>query len=74
MNLGALLGLFVTCMGDRYERRPLLISTTLLFALFSGLTATASNVYLFGLSSSWPHLPGYRAGGRDNPGDRGVPG
>ncbi|MGH2703514.1 MAG: MFS transporter [Actinomycetota bacterium] len=47
VGLGAFGALFVTAIGDRIGRRPLLIGTTLLYALFTGLTATAHGVVSF---------------------------
>lgn len=47
VNLGALFALFVIAIGDRVGRRPLLIATTLLYAAFTGLTATAHSVVAF---------------------------
>ncbi|GAC1361858.1 MAG: MFS transporter [Actinomycetota bacterium] len=47
VNLGALLALFVIAAGDRFGRRPLLIATTLIYALFTGLTAFAHSLVLF---------------------------
>ena len=47
VNLGALVALFVIAVGDRAGRRPLLIATTLGYALFTGLTATAHSVITF---------------------------
>src|SRR3989441_8086073 len=47
VNLGALFALFVIAIGDRVGRRPLLIATTLLYALFTGLTAAAHSVAAF---------------------------
>ena len=47
VNLGALAALVVIAAGDRVGRRPLLIVTTLLYALFTGLTATAHSVAMF---------------------------
>jgi putative MFS transporter len=47
VNLGALFALFVIAIGDRVGRRPLLIATTLLYALFTGLTAAAHSVAMF---------------------------
>src|SRR5260370_10946839 len=47
VNLGALFALFVIAIGDRAGRRPLLIATTLLYALFTGLTAAAHSVATF---------------------------
>jgi MFS family permease len=47
VNLGSLFALFVIAIGDRVGRRPLLIATTLLYALFTGLTAAAHNVATF---------------------------
>jgi putative MFS transporter len=44
---GAFGGLFVTSLGDRIGRRPLLIGTTLGYALFTGLTATAQTTTQF---------------------------
>jgi putative MFS transporter len=44
---GAFVSLFVTALGDRIGRRPLLIGTTLGYALFTGLTATASSAWVF---------------------------
>jgi MFS transporter, putative metabolite:H+ symporter len=44
---GAFLSLFVTALGDRIGRRPLLIGTTLGYALFTGLTATATSAWIF---------------------------
>lgn len=48
VNLGALLSFSVIALGDRFGRRPLLISTTLLYALFTGLTAGAQSILAFG--------------------------
>lgn len=47
IGLGAFGALFVTAIGDRIGRRPLLIATTLLYATFTGLTATAQNLVAF---------------------------
>lgn len=47
VNLGALFALFVIAIGDRVGRRPLLIATTLLYALFTGATAAAHSVAMF---------------------------
>lgn len=44
---GAFGALFITALGDRIGRRPLLIATTLAYALFTGLTATATTAWLF---------------------------
>ncbi|MGH2687294.1 MAG: MFS transporter [Actinomycetota bacterium] len=44
---GAFGGLFVTGLGDRIGRRPLLVGTTLGYALFTGLTATAQTTTQF---------------------------
>jgi putative MFS transporter len=49
IGLGAFFAVFVTSLGDRIGRRPLLISTTLLYALFTGLTATAQTISMFEL-------------------------
>lgn len=49
VNLGAMLALLVIALGDRVGRRPLLIVTTLLYALFTGLTAFAHSLTLFAL-------------------------
>lgn len=47
VGLGAFGSLFITALGDRIGRRPLLIGTTLAYALFTGLTATAHSVLSF---------------------------
>jgi len=47
IGMGAFGALAVTTLGDRFGRRPLLISTTLFYALFTGLTATASSLATF---------------------------
>lgn len=47
VGLGAFGALFITALGDRVGRRPLLIATTLLYAVFTGLTATAQTVIAF---------------------------
>lgn len=47
IGLGAFGALFVTALGDRWGRRPLLIGTTLLYALFTGLTASAQSLLQF---------------------------
>ncbi|MCA1838873.1 MAG: MFS transporter [Actinobacteria bacterium] len=47
IGFGAFGALFVTRLGDRWGRRPLLIATTLIYALFTGLTATAQNMGQF---------------------------
>ena len=44
---GAFGALFITALGDRIGRRPILIGTTLGYALFTGLTATATNPWIF---------------------------
>jgi MFS transporter, putative metabolite:H+ symporter len=44
---GAFGALFVTGLGDRFGRRPVLIGTTLGYAVFTGLTATAANPLVF---------------------------
>lgn len=44
---GAFGALFITALGDRIGRRPILIATTLGYALFTGLTATAANPRVF---------------------------
>lgn len=47
ISLGAFGAVFVTMVGDRVGRRPLLIGTTLLYALFTGLTASAQTLTQF---------------------------
>lgn len=47
IGLGAFGALFVTSIGDRVGRKPLLISTTILYALFTGLTAAATSLGSF---------------------------
>lgn len=47
VNLGALMALLLIAAADRVGRRPLLIVTTLLYAVFTGLTATAHGVVVF---------------------------
>ncbi|MGH2627890.1 MAG: MFS transporter, partial [Anaerolineales bacterium] len=47
VGLGAFGALFITALGDRIGRRPLLIGTTLSYAVFTGLTATAHSVVPF---------------------------
>jgi MFS family permease len=47
IGLGAFGAFFITALGDRFGRRPLLVSTTLAYALFTGLTVTASSVVTF---------------------------
>lgn len=47
VGIGAFGALGITALADRIGRRPLLISTTLLYALFTGLTATADTVLAF---------------------------
>lgn len=47
VGMGAFGALFVTAAGDRIGRRPMLISTTLLYALFTGLTATSASLGQF---------------------------
>lgn len=47
VNLGALVALLVISAGDRWGRRPLLIVTTLAYALFTGLTAAAGSLVQF---------------------------
>lgn len=47
VNLGALVALVVIAAGDRFGRRPLLITTTLAYALFTGLTAAAGSLVVF---------------------------
>ncbi len=49
IGLGAFGALFITALGDRFGRRPLLVSTTLAYALFTGLTVTASSVVTFSI-------------------------
>lgn len=44
IGLGAFGALPVTALGDRIGRRPLLIATTFIYALFTGLTATAQTL------------------------------
>lgn len=47
IGLGAFGALFITALGDRFGRKPLLIGTTLMYALFTGLTATAQSLTVF---------------------------
>lgn len=47
VGMGAFGALLVTTLGDRIGRRPLLIGTTLIYALFTGLTATAQSLSAF---------------------------
>ena len=47
IGFGAFGALFITRLGDRWGRRPLLIGTTIAYALFTGLTATSSNIVQF---------------------------
>lgn len=47
VGLGAFGALGVTMLGDRIGRRPLLIGTTFIYAIFTGLTATAQNLTMF---------------------------
>lgn len=49
VNLGALVSLVLIALADRYGRRPLLIYTTLAYALFTGLTAAAHSLVAFAL-------------------------
>lgn len=42
-----MVALLVIALGDRVGRRPLLIATTLLYAVFTGLTAVAHSLVLF---------------------------
>ncbi|HMC07816.1 MAG TPA: MFS transporter [Actinomycetota bacterium] len=44
VNLGAMVALFVIAASDRVGRRPVLIATTVLYAAFTALTATAHSV------------------------------
>src|SRR5947208_10452998 len=44
VNLGAMVALFVIAASDRVGRRPVLIATTVLYAAFTALTATARSV------------------------------
>lgn len=47
VNLGALVALVVIALGDRVGRRPLLVGTTLLYAVLTGLTAAAPGLLAF---------------------------
>ncbi|MGH7425500.1 MAG: MFS transporter, partial [Candidatus Methylomirabilales bacterium] len=47
VGMGAFVALFVTALGDRIGRKPLLIATTFAYAAFTGLTATAQSVAAF---------------------------
>lgn len=47
IGLGAFGALAVTMLGDRIGRRPLLVGTTFLYAIFTGLTATSQNLTMF---------------------------
>ncbi|MEO7804026.1 MAG: MFS transporter [Actinomycetota bacterium] len=47
IGLGSFGAIFITALGDRFGRKPLLIGTTLMYALFTGLTATAQNLTVF---------------------------
>lgn len=47
VNLGAVASLGFIALADRIGRRPLLIITTLAYALFTGLTATAHSLLAF---------------------------
>lgn len=47
ISLGAFGAVFVTMIGDRIGRKPLLILTTLTYALFTGLTAAAQTLTQF---------------------------
>lgn len=47
VGLGAFGAFFLTMLGDRIGRRPLLIMTTLGYALFTGLTATSQSLLMF---------------------------
>ncbi|HLF70412.1 MAG TPA: MFS transporter [Actinomycetota bacterium] len=47
MGFGAFGAMFVTMLGDRIGRRPLMIITTFAYALFTGLTATSQSLGAF---------------------------
>ncbi len=47
VGLGAFGALGVTMLGDRIGRKPLLVGTTFLYAIFTGLTATSQNLPMF---------------------------
>jgi putative MFS transporter len=47
IGLGAFGALAVTMLGDRIGRRPLLVGTTFMYAIFTGLTATSQNLTQF---------------------------
>ena len=47
VGLGAFGALAVTMLGDRIGRKPLLVGTTFLYAIFTGLTATSQNLAMF---------------------------
>ncbi len=47
IGLGAFGALAVTMLGDRIGRRPLLVGTTFLYAIFTGLTATSQTLTMF---------------------------
>lgn len=47
VNLGAVASLGFIALADRLGRRPLLIATTLAYAVFTGLTATAHSLLAF---------------------------
>ncbi|MGI8426402.1 MAG: MFS transporter [Actinomycetota bacterium] len=50
IGLGSFGAMAVTSLGDRIGRRPLLIGTTLMYALFTGLTAAAPTLGWFVLA------------------------
>lgn len=47
IGLGSFGALLITTLGDRFGRRPLLISTTVFYTLFTGLTAMSRNLTQF---------------------------
>lgn len=47
VGMGAFGAMAVTTLGDRFGRKPLMIFTTLMYALFTGLTATSTTLGAF---------------------------
>lgn len=47
VGMGAFGAMAVTTLGDRFGRKPLMIFTTLMYALFTGLTATSETLAMF---------------------------
>lgn len=47
VGMGAFGAMAVTTLGDRFGRKPLMIFTTLMYALFTGLTATSESLAAF---------------------------